>query len=310
MQQPRRKFLLLAILTAVAAILGIRQTATPAVAAAPNPVFDGVWDHPGLPGFEPLASGPTSLVNLSRRERGVSNNMQLVGDYRNPILKPQTAETVKKFGEMSLAHFGYPTPRNQCWPGGVPFEFTNNGLMMLQKPDEILIIYRAGPQVRHIRMNSSHPAKTTPSWYGDSIGHYEGDTLIVDTVGVKIGPYAMVDWYGTPHSPALHVIERYRLLDFAASKDGLERNRKENFIGDFRVNPNDTGKHLQLYFTVDDPEVFTTPWSATVTYGRVNPLPGRVSQISEWEENICAENPSKYGTERDAQVPTADKPDF
>jgi hypothetical protein len=141
------------------------------------------------------------------------------------------------------------------------------------------------------------------------VGHYEGDTLVVDTVGVKIGPFAMVDWYGTPHSPALHVVERYRLLDYAGAKEGLERNKKENFIGDFRVNPNDTGKHLQLFFTVEDPGVFTTPWSATVTYGRVRPVPG-VSEVSEWEENVCAENPHKYGTEKDAAVPTADKPDF
>jgi hypothetical protein len=310
MQPRRRNILSWATLAAVALLPAIGQSTIPAVAAAPIPDFGGVWDHPGLPGFEPLASGPTSLVNLSRREGGVSNNMQLVGDYRNPILKPQTAATVKKFGEMSLAHIGYPTPRNQCWPGGVPFEFTNNGLMMLQKPDEILVIYRGGPQVRHIRMNQPHPAKAKPSWYGDSVGHYEGDTLVVDTVGVKIGPFAMVDWYGTPHSPALHVVERYRLLDYDAAKEGLARNKKENFIGDFRVNPNDKGKHLQLFFTVDDPDVFTTPWSATITYGRVNPLPGRVSQISEWEENVCAENPRKYGTERDAQVPASDKPDF
>ena len=300
----RRDLLLVAISAAMAAISSV------AGADAGVPDFGGVWDHPGLPGFEPLASGPTSLVNLSRREGNVSNNMQLVGDYKNPILKPETAATVKKFGDMSLAHVGYPTPRNQCWPGGVPFEFTNNGLMMLQKSDEILIVYRGGPQVRHVRMNQSHPENVTPSWYGDSVGHYEGDTLVVDTVGVKIGPYAMVDWYGTPHSPALHVVERYRLLDYAAAKDGLARNAKENFIGDFRRNPNDTGKHLQLYFTVDDPNVFTTPWSATVTYGKQNPLPGRVSQISEWEENVCAENPLKYGTERDAQVPTAAKADF
>ena len=307
MSTRRRNFTLLVALAAAAVTPGAGQSA-PAATAIPD--FGGVWDHPGLPGFEPLASGPTSLVNLSRREGNVSNNMQLVGDYKNPILKPQTAQTVKKLGDMSLAHIGYPTPRNQCWPGGVPFEFTNNGLMMLQKPDEILVIYRGGPQVRHIRMNQSHPAKLTPSWYGDSVGHYEGDTLIVDTVGVKIGPFAMVDWYGTPHSPALHVIERYRLLDYAASIEGLERNKKENFIGDFRVNPNDKGKHLQLFFTVDDPAVFTTPWSATVTYGRVNPAPGGLSQTSEWEENVCAENPRKYGTEKDAQVPAADRPDF
>src|SRR5579871_6318871 len=108
-------------------------------APAPIPVFDGQWDHPALPGFEPLASGPTSLINLSRRE-GVSNPMQLVGDYTNPILKPEAAKIVKQHGELSLAEIGYPTPRNQCWPGGLPFEFTNNGLQILQKQNEVLIV--------------------------------------------------------------------------------------------------------------------------------------------------------------------------
>jgi hypothetical protein len=49
-------------------------------------------------------------------------------------------------------------------------------------------------------MNEPHPARVTPSWYGDSVGHYEGDTLVIDTIGVKIGPISMVDMYGTPHT--------------------------------------------------------------------------------------------------------------
>jgi hypothetical protein len=58
---------------------------------------------------------------------------------------------------------------------------------------------------------------------------------------------------------------------------------------------------LQLLVTVEDEGVFTMPWSATVTYGR---------PMGPWLENVCADNPRKYGTERDAQVPAADKPDF
>jgi hypothetical protein len=299
----------LLFLAALATAAATPHLVRPAHAASSIPDFEGVWDHPGLPGFEPLASGPTSLRNLSRVD-GVSNPLQLVGDYKNSILKPETAETVKKFGEMSISHYGYPTPRNQCWPGGIPFDFTSNGMMMLQKPDEILIIYRTNQETRRIRLNAPHPASVTPSWYGDSIGHYEGDTLLVDTVGVKIGPFAMVDWYGTPHSPALHVTEHYRMLDYEAAKESLDRNAKENFIPDFLFNPNDRGKRLQLLFTVDDPVVFTRPWSATVTYGHVRPLPGRVGQISEWQEQVCAENPRKYGTEQDARVPAATRPDF
>jgi len=306
----RRNVLLLVTLAAVAATASLGQTGDRGTrGGASIPVFAGAWDHPALPGFEPLASGPTSLTNRSRRN-GVSNQLQLVGDYTNPILKPEAAAVVKKFGELSLAGIGYPTPRNQCWPGGLPFEFTNNGMMMLQKPDEVLIVYRGDHQVRHVRMNQPHPARITPSWFGDSIGHYEGDTLVVDTVGIKIGPFAMVDWFGTPRTPALHVVERYRLLSYEDAKEGMDRSARENGIPEFRVNPNDRGEHLQLLFTVEDAGVFTTPWSATITYGRQVPLPGRVSDPNAWEEDVCAENPHKYGTEKDAAVPTADRPDF
>jgi hypothetical protein len=168
---------------------------------------------PRFPAASRWIPTPTSLTNLSRRD-GVSNPAQLVGDYSNPILKPETAKIVKQQGELSLAEIGYPTPRNQCWPGGLPFEFANNGLQMLQKPDEVLIVYRGDHQVRHVRLNQPHPEHVAPSWYGDSVGHHEGNTLVVDTVAVRIGPFAMVDWLGTPRSAALHMVERYRLLDY------------------------------------------------------------------------------------------------
>jgi hypothetical protein len=248
-----------------------------------------------------LAAGPTSLKNRSRRD-GVSNPLQLVGDYTNPILKPETASTVKKFGEMSISYYGFPNPRNQCWPNGLPFVLSSNGLEIFQKTDEVTMIYQVDHQVRRIRMNATHPVKVTPSYFGDSVGRYEGDTLIIDTVGIKPGPFAMIDWFGTPQTPALHVVERYRMLDYDAAKDGLDRASKENALPQpSTVDLDYKGKHLQLTFTVEDPTVFTMPWSATVTYGR---------PVGEWLENVCAENPNKYGTERDAQVPTAAKPDF
>ena len=72
------------------------------------PDFSGVWTH-SIPGFEPLTSGPTALVNRSRRQNGTGNNLQLVGDYTNLILKPQAAEVVKKHGEIALKGIGDPT---------------------------------------------------------------------------------------------------------------------------------------------------------------------------------------------------------
>ena len=289
--------LLVSSLLAMAAVPGWGEA--PAPAAFPD--FSGMWAHPSLPGMEPLASGPTSLTNLQRRN-GRSNVLQLVGDYHNPILKPEAAEVVKKRGEESMSHFGYHNPRNQCWPNGLPFVLPTAGMQMFQQKDHITFQYLVDHQVRHVRMNAQHPAKVVPSWYGDSVAHYEGDTLVIDTVGIKAGPFAMVDWYGTPQSPALHVIERYRMISYEEAQEGYARDAKENARNQQTFDTDYRGPQLQLTFTVEDPNVFTTPWSATVTYRRMT--------FGDWTENVCAENPKKYGTEEDAQVPTATSPDF
>src|SRR5262249_58767919 len=134
-----------------------------------------------------------------------------------------------ELGEQWINHYGFHNPRNQCWPNGVPFMLSLS-MEMFQLRDQLIMIYQNDHQVRHIRMNAQHPAKVTPSWYGDSVGHYEGDTLVIDTVGMKVGKYSMVDWYGTPHSEALHVVERYRMVDYAGAKDGFEQDRKEHNV--------------------------------------------------------------------------------
>ena len=272
-----------------------------APSAAEIPDFTRFWRHQSLPGLEPLASGPTSLTNRSRRN-GVSNYNELVGDYTNPILKPEAAEVVKKKGELSLAGVTYPSPANQCWPEPVPFIFKTFGMMMLQRPQEVMILYDEGPDVRHVRMNQAHPAKMSPSWYGDSVGHYEGDTLVIDTVGTRTDrPFAMLDLYGTPYTRALHVVERYRLIDYEAAQEGLQRDAKENQRVPGDIDPAYRGKFLQVTFTVEDEGVFTTPWTATITY-----RPAR----DPWQETICAENTHEYYYNKESEVPTAAKPDF
>jgi hypothetical protein len=332
MNVQRQNFLLLVTLAAATSTPALGQAVTPAVGPASGatqsavsiPDFSGIWGHLSLPGFEPPPSGPGPVVNKSRTRQVVdgdgrpvtatngalvSSIYQFVGDYSNPILKPQAAEVVKKHGEIELSGVPSPIPSNQCWPGGVPFVFWNIGMQMLQQPDRITILYSFDHEVRHVRMYQPHPAHVTPSWYGDSIGHYEGDTLVIDTVGIKIGPFAMVDWYGTPHTQALHVVERYRLLDYEAAKEAEEWGEKENFRlpasdAGFARNPDYKGKGLQLQFTVEDEAVFTMPWSATITYRR--PL----SSLGEWPEFVCAENPYGHLPGRKAAIPTADRPDF
>jgi hypothetical protein len=177
-------------------------------------------------------------------------------------------------------------------------------MQMLQERDQITILYTNDHEVRRVRMNQPHPAHVTPSWYGDSVGHYEGDTLIIDTVGVKIGPFAMVDMYGTPHSEALHVVERYRLLDYEAAKAAEERGQRGlSRLGrdpGLAPNPDYRGKGLQLEFTVEDEKVFAKPWSAAISYRR---------PLGEWPEIACADNTRDYIGRR-LDLPKAVKPDF
>ena len=306
MNMRRWDFLLLVTLAAAATPavgqkVAIAASAASTQEAASIPDLSGIWWHPSLPGFEPPVSGPGPVTNMSRR-RGVSNYDQLVGDYTNPILKPETAEVVKKFGELSLKGVTFPSPANQCWPEPVPYIYKNFATQIFQHPDRITIIYEQDHEVRHVRLNQPHPAHVTPSWYGDSVAHYEGDTLVIDTVGTRTDrPFAMIDLYGTPYSEKLHVVERYRLLDYEDAKEGLERDAKENQRPPVGIDRNYRGKHLQLQFTVEDPGVFTMPWTATITYGRGS---------NDWPETVCAENIREYYNNKDSDVPRADKPDF
>jgi hypothetical protein len=304
-----RAFRLVAALVAVVATSASGETSTPtagpagkAAQGASIPDFAGVWSHPFLTGFEPPQSGPGPIRNRSRRPDGVANFQRLVGDYTNPILKPEAAEIVKKFGDITVAGSGYPTPSSQCWPGGVPYVFWDFLVQIFQEKNQTTIIYRQGDEVRRVRMNATHPAHPVPSSYGDSVGHYEGDTLVIDTIAIKKGPFAMLDMYGTPFSDKLHVVERYRLVDYDDAKDAMERNAKENSYapGAWDFDRAYRGKVLQLHFTVEDEGVFTTPWTATITYR---------PSVDPWTELICAENPREFNNTQ-SKVPTAGKPDF
>ncbi len=290
-------------------ILGMAPAATEGLAQQVDrtvvPDLSGSWSHPALNGLELPLSGPGPVRNKSREPSGVGNRQLLVGDDSNPILQPWAADVVKKFGEMSLAGKGYPSPRNQCWPEQLPFILANYGMQLLQQKDKVTILYPYDHQYRQVRLNVPHPAKVTPSWYGDSVGHYEGDTLIVDTVGQKVGRFSMMDWFGTPFTEGLHVVERYRLLDYAATMEALARDAKEHFHqpnpdNGSPADPTYKGKGLQIHLTFEDPGAFTMPWTATLTFRR---------PVTEQFESVCAENLEWFpGTQ--SQLPVAQRPDF
>jgi hypothetical protein len=125
--------LLLLALLATAATSSVAQ-------AARVPDLSGMWNHPGIPGFRASGHGahfagqPQAARGRCRQQQAARRRLQ------ESDSEAETAATGKKFGEIELGHYSYPTPRNQCCPGGVPFEFTNTGLMLVQKPEEILLL--------------------------------------------------------------------------------------------------------------------------------------------------------------------------
>jgi hypothetical protein len=252
-----------------------------------------------------MPSGPQPVKNLSRDPNGVADDSQLVGDYRNPILTPYAAAMVKHKGELAMAG-GFPSSEDQCRPiappysAAVQFDFQ----ILPKKNGDLTIVYHVDNQVRFIRMNAKHPAKLVPSAMGDSIGRWEGDTLLIDTVGIKADPFTMADRFGTPQSDSMHVVERYRLIDGArAAADVAAFEKTEGVIGGrtngYNRDPNLKG--LRLEITMEDAKAFTQPLTAVVTY---RPL------TFGWREDVCADNPMEHYKDEWIGLPKAEHPDF
>ena len=258
--------------------------------------------------FEGMPSGPQPLRNLSRLPNGKANAGQLVGDFRNPILTPEAAAVVKRKGELAIDRKGFPNSQDQCRPMAPPFAFAMQlGFAVLPTTDgNIVVVYDQNMNVRHIRMNGTHPANSLPSPMGDSVGRWEGDTLVIDTIGIKTDAFTSIDRFGTPQSESMHVVERYRLIDGASAKAQVEKyETSEGTVGGGNrvagYNPDTSLKGLQLEVTLEDPKVFTAPLTARVTYRRL---------ISNWQESVCADNPIEHYTDEWIGLPKADHADF
>jgi hypothetical protein len=201
-----------------------------------------------------------------------------IADTSNPILQPWTAEQMKKTNiDLLAGKIGFEA-MSRCWPGGVPgmMLFTREPNYFLQTKQEVIIVYMKGNISRHIYLNVAHSENPPPTWLGESVGHYEGDELVIDTIGLNDKTF--VDWYHTPHTTKLHVVERYKLID--------------------------GGNRMQGIVTVDDPGAFTTEWTGLHYYMRSN-VP-----ISE-SGYVCAEDGGAdfFNHELDP-IPQADTSDF
>lgn len=199
-----------------------------------------------------------------------------VADLNNVILQPSTREALRKANEKSLSGQVIAVPKERCWPVGVPafLLYPATPVYFLQTPEEVLMIWMQDHQVRRIRLNEQHATNSRTEWFGDSVGHYEGDTLVVDTIGLT--PRTYVDNFFTPHTEQLRVVERFRMIE--------------------------GGRTLEVKINVEDPGAFTTPWNAVQLYRRMDNGP--------MVETVCAENNDDHFSHNIGPMPTADKPDF
>lgn len=231
-----------------------------------------------MPGeaYQPVSD----LAGYHHMDRGVDakgndySGNWYVGDYTNPILSAAGSAILKKNAEAAEKEHDPFWAATFCYPFGPNAVLQPQPVVFLQEPDKVTIIYERDHQVRHVYLNVPHSQNPKPSWYGESVGRYEGgDTLVVDTIGFNAKSY--VDRYGTPYSDQLHMIERYK------------------------VSPD--GKAMQLDVTYEDPKMYAHSWDAMVRYRKGNAMP---------TEEACAESAVDPVEGKLNAIPVAAKSDF
>jgi len=236
--------------------------------------------------FIPPESGPGPVTNdpahphvddgAARRAGGTQPTFR-VADVSNPMLQPWVKDALRKTNEHALSGKPHFTPKERCWPIGVPgwLLYPVRPVWFLQTAKEVVMIWEEDHMVRHVYLTDKHSANMKTSWFGESIGHYEnGDTLVVDTIGLNDRTF--VDSYRTPHTTQLHVVERYRIVD--------------------------DGKALDVSVHVEDPGAFTVAWNARQHYRRASDGP--------LTESSCAENNTDFLQYDVEPIPQANKADF
>jgi hypothetical protein len=279
----RSKIMLM--LVGVSATAGLAQVPTfAAPAAQPNfaPDDSTSWVPQRPAGDEWIAppSGPGPVVAENGHPyipNAQGQPTYRIADLNNPNLKPWVIDRLRKANDEVRAGKVPFIPHERCWPGGVPGwdVYTRvRPIYFLQTPKQVVIVDELNHEVRHVYMNVPHTKNPKPSWYGESVGRYEGDELVVDTIGMN--DKSLVDNYQTPHTDQIHVVERFKLVD--------------------------GGRTLQAAVTVEDPGAFNSTWSAVQRWRR--------GQVRPLEEDNCAENNFGFLSYVVVPIPQADKPDF
>lgn len=187
----------------------------------------------------------------------LSSNDRLPGREPAPY-QPWAAQKVLE----AFNRRGIDDPTSRCLPAGIP-RIVTLGLFpqqFIQTPMQIVMLYEYMSVFRVIQLNQPHPDDLLPSYMGHSVGRWEGDTLVVDTIGFNDKTW--LAGTGTFHTDALHTVERFRRVDKG---------------------------QINYEITMEDPNVFTKPWTLTSTL--------MLREGTRLQEMVCAENnidPDRY----------------
>jgi hypothetical protein len=245
--------------------------------------FDAV---PGGP--QPVGDDPAHpRVGNFQRGPGRSPTFRMA-NLDNPNLTDFAKAGLKNTNDEVLHGKAVYMREARCWATGVPTYDINQGFYyFIQTPKEVLIVWHGDHAVRHIYLDVPHSQNPKLSWYGESVGHYEGDTLVVDTIGQNTQTF--VDNYRTPHSEKLHVVERFHMIN--------------------------DGKNLKADIVVEDPATFKQPLHVTHSWRRTAAVEHGDRGQSSLDEQSCAESgPGNFEFSTNPNIvepiPTAIKPDF
>ena len=237
------------LLALIAAGLALATQAAEAPAAA-LPDWSGVWNPLEVNVFDPSAK-PDQV-----RQAGGIENFQPQASYDRDYPPYNASYNARYEATLAKTRAGIGTdPTAGCVPPGVPrvmaipypFEF-------VIQPQRVLMLFEGYSQRREVFTDGrGHPAELDPTYNGHSIGHWEGATLVVETVGLRAD--TVFDVTGGPHSDAMTVTERIRRLD---------------------------DKTLEDVIAIFDPKAMTRPWTVTRTY----------AHRPDWvlTEYVCEEN--------------------
>ena len=219
--------------------------------AAGRPDLSGGWQPTADPGDQ--AGGVEGIV-------APKYQLNVMRDLNGAVpFQPWAAELFKQRQANKMRD----NPMIQCLPAGVPrLNAYIHPYKIVQTPDLLVVLYESQTMFRQIFTDGrSHPSEPEPSWLGYSTGKWDGDSLVVETIGFNDKTW--LDGFGHPHSDAMKLTERFRRRDFG---------------------------HMDVEITIDDPKAYTKP----IRYLQ----PQVLQPDNELIEYICNENAKPMGQQR------------